>query len=324
MQRFGSYSHSLVGRVARRAAAATLAVLALATVSCGGDSPMGSGPGKMTVLLIDAPGDFVKAVVTISSIYVQPGDGENGRVVLRSTPITTDLLTLANSTSELVKDATLPAGTYTQLRFVITGGYVEVENGDGTTSIYSSSSDYEGLPAGAQVAGSLQMPSYAQSGLKVNLPGGGVSVAGDQKVVLVDFDVSRSFGKAAGNSGQWVMSPVLLATDFSTTSTLHVTLSRADGVELPSINDVPLTLGDFKAVLSNAGGTTEEITLTDPDADGVYDGDFAYVAPGAWSLDFTPPSDSVSFTTNPAHPIALTVGSGGTTSQAVELTAASK
>jgi hypothetical protein len=324
MQRFGSYSHSLVGRVARRAAAATLAVLALATVSCGGDSPMGSGPGKMTVLLTDAPGDFVKAVVTISSIYVQPGDGENGRVVLRSTPITTDLLTLANSTSELVKDATRPAGTYTQLRFVITGGYVEVENGDGTTSIYSSSSDYEGLPAGAQVAGSLQMPSYAQSGLKVNLPGGGVSVAGDQKVVLVDFDVSRSFGKAAGNSGQWVMSPVLLATDFSTTSTLHVTLSRADGVELPSINDVPLTLGDFKAVLSNAGGTTEEITLTDPDADGVYDGDFAYVAPGAWSLDFTPPSDSVSFTTNPAHPIALTVGSGGTTSQAVELTAASK
>jgi hypothetical protein len=325
MQRFGTHSHSLVALVARRAAAVgTMAVLALATVSCGGDSPMGSGPGKMTVLLTDAPGDFVKAVVTISSIYVQPGDGENGRVVLRSTPITTDLLTLANSTSELVKDATLPAGTYTQLRFVITGGYVEVDNGDGTTSIYSSSPDYEGLPAGAQVAGPLQMPSYAQSGLKVNLPGGGVSVAGDQKVVLVDFDVSRSFGKAAGNSGQWVMSPVLLATDFSTTSTLHVTLSSAEGVELPSINDVPLTLGDFKAVLSNAGGTTEEITLTDPDADGVYDGDFAYVAPGAWLLDFTPPSDSVSFTTNPAHPITLTIGSGGTTSQAVELTAANK
>jgi hypothetical protein len=285
---------------------------------------MGSAPGKMTVLLTDAPGDFVKAVVTISSIYVQPGDGENGRVVLRSTPVTTDLLTLANSTSELVKDATLPAGTYSQLRFVITGGYVEVDNGDGTTSIYASSPDYEGLPADAQVAGSLQMPSYAQSGLKVNLPGGGVSVAGDQKVVLVDFDVSRSFGKAAGNSGQWVMSPVLLATDFATTSTLHVTLSRADGVELPSINDTPLTLGDFKAVLSNAGGTTEEITLTDPDADGVYDGDFAYVAPGDWSLDFTPPSDSVSFTTNPAHPIALTIGSGGTTTQAVQLTAATK
>jgi hypothetical protein len=324
MQRFGSYSHSLVGRVARRAAAATLAVLALATVSCGGDSPMGTGPGKMTVLLTDAPGDFVKAVVTISSIYVQPGDGQNGRVELLSTPVTTDLLTLANSTSELVKDATLPAGSYSQLRFVITGGYVEVDDGDGTTSIYASSPDYEGLPAGAQVAGSLQMPSYAQSGLKVNLPGGGVSVAGDQKIVLVDFDVSRSFGQAAGSSGQWVMSPVLVATDFSTTSTLHVTLSRADGVVLPSINNTPLTLGDFKAVLSNTGGTTEEITLTDPDADGVYDGDFNYVAPGAWSLDFTPPSDSVSFTTSPAHPIALTIGSGGTVSQAVQLTAASK
>jgi hypothetical protein len=251
-----SYAHSPVARVARRIVAGTTAVLALATISCGGDSPMGTGPGKMTVLLTDAPGDFVKAVVTISSIYVQPGDGQNGRVELLSTPVTTDLLTLANSTSELVKDATLPAGSYSQLRFVITGGYVEVDDGDGTTSIYASSPDYEGLPAGAQVAGSLQMPSYAQSGLKVNLPGGGVSVAGDQKIVLVDFDVSRSFGQAAGSSGQWVMSPVLVATDFSTTSTLHVTLSRADGVVLPSFNNTPQTHGDVKDVLSNTGGTT--------------------------------------------------------------------
>jgi hypothetical protein len=314
-----------LARASRRVAAAGLTVLLALAASCGGDSATrGATPGKMTLLLTDAPGDFQKAVVTISSIYLQSGDGANGRVVLRDTPVTTDLLTLANSTSELVKDAVVPAGSYSQLRFVITGGYVEVDNGDGTTSIYASSPDYEGLPAGAQVAGSLQMPSYAQSGLKVNLPGGSTDVNGDQKIVLVDFDVARSFGKEAGNSGKWVMSPVLTATEFSTTSTLHVALSKADTVTLPQINNAAVTLGDFKAVLSNTSGSKEEITLTDVDNDGVFEGDFNYVVPGDWSLDFTPPSDSISFTTNPAHPIALTIGSGGTSSQAAEVTSAVK
>jgi hypothetical protein len=303
-----------------------LATLGLAgAAACSDASTSNAANGKITVLLTDAPGDFKTAVVTISQVYLQSGEGEDGgRVILRDTPITTDLLTLANSTADLVKDATLPAGTYAQLRFVITGGYVEVENADGSTSIYASSPTYEGLPAGAQVAGSLQLPSFAQSGLKVQLPEGGVKIDGEQKVVLVDFDVSRSFGKAAGGSGQWVMSPVLTATSFATTGGVSVTLAKADGVTLPSINNTPITLGQFKAVLETGDGTKEELALTDANNDGIFEGTFLYVLPGDYTVDFVAPSDSVQFTTTPARPIAVVVGSGSSASVAAVLTAATK
>ena len=164
---------------------------------------------KLSVLLTDAPGDVKSAVVTISEIYLQG----SGRVVLVDTAVTTDLLTLADSTAELVKDAVVPAGSYGQLRFVITGAYIEVDNGDGTTSIYATSSDYAGLPVGAQVDGTLKTPSFDQSGLKVKLPDDELRLAAEERVLLVDFDVSESFGHEAGDSGSWVMSPVLEASE---------------------------------------------------------------------------------------------------------------
>ena len=153
--------------------------------------------------------------------------------------------------------ATVPAGTYSQLRFVITDAYIEVENGDGTTNIYASSPSYAGLPSGARVAGELQMPSLAQSGLKVDLPGGSIRIEGDQRILLVDFDVAQSFGHAAGGSGRWVMHPVVHATEFVATGTLTATLRPAQGVTLPAINNHQVTLGEFKAALLNAAGSRE-------------------------------------------------------------------
>jgi hypothetical protein len=42
--------------------------------------------------------------------------------------------------------------------------------------------------------------------------------AGPQKVLLVDFDVAESFGQEGSGSGQWVMHPVINATDFQVAS----------------------------------------------------------------------------------------------------------
>lgn len=191
---------------------AFVAVAALAIVGACADSPSSTRMSRMNLLLTDAPGDVLAAVVTIDRIYLQgsAAEGADGsRIVLREEDVTTDLLTLVDDTQLLVDDAAIPEGTYRQLRFVISGGYIEVENGDGSTSIYASSTDYAGLPVGAVVAGPLQMPSFAQSGLKVNFTGDAFTVGADPVWVLVDFDVSQSFGHAAGNSGMWVMSPVL-------------------------------------------------------------------------------------------------------------------
>ena len=300
--------------------------LALTGAACADSSTGNAVNGKITVLLTDAPGDVKTAVVTISQIYLQgssEGDDPRGRVILRDTPITTDLLTLANSTAELVKDGTVPAGTYGQLRFVITGGYIEVENSTGTTSIFASSPNYAGLPSGATVAGALQMPSYASSGMKVNLPGGGVTLDAEQTVVLVDFDVSQSFGKEAGGSSKWVMTPVVTATELQFTGGLKVTLAKDAALTMPSVNGTPITLGDFKAKLTKSGGSPEELPLTDADNDGTFEATFKYATAGDYTVDFVPPTGITQFTTNPASPAPVTIVSGGSaTHAAVLMTAA--
>ncbi len=192
----------------RRSLAAALA-LALTAVAC--DSPTGLRTGTMNLYLTDAPGDVLSAVVTIDRIYLQADSGDTSeRIVLREDDVTTDLLTLVDSTQALIEGAQVPVGRYSQLRFVISGAYIVVEGEGGTTEVYASSPTYAALPAGTTVTGTLQMPSFAQSGLKVQLPDDAVVVAEDGTVnLVVDFDVAQSFGKAAGASGRWVMTPVL-------------------------------------------------------------------------------------------------------------------
>ena len=304
---------------------ASLLALAFSLSACS-ESTSSDQPGRLSLLLTDAPGDFVHAVVTIDRIYLQPGEAEGdteGRVVLREDDVTTDLLTLANSTAELVTDAVVPAGSYHQLRFVISGGYIEVENADGSTSIYASSPDYEGLPEGAEVDGELQMPSFAQSGLKVKLPGDAVEIEGGDKILLVDFDVSRSFGKQAGNSGRWVMSPVLEATEFAMTANLTTTVTRADTVTFPQINNAAVSLANFQAVLKTAAGREELLPLTDANGDGTFEAQFRFLAPGSYTVDLRAPSDSITFTTNPTRPATVEVTTG-TATQSFVVTSAKK
>jgi hypothetical protein len=257
------------------------------------------------------------AVVTIDEIYLQG----SGRVVLMDQPVTTDLLTLANSTAELVKDAVVPAGSYGQLRFVVSGAYIEVENGDGTTSIYATSPDYAGLPSGAQVAGTLQTPSFDQSGLKVNLPDGALHLAAEEKILLVDFDVSQSFGHETGDSSSWVMHPVLKATDVQTTGDAAVTLTLGESVTLPTVGDAQLTLGDFKAVLTASDMSTKEAAFTDDDGDGTFEANFHFVTPGDYTVSVSGPA-GVTFVTDPAD-ANVTVGSSGDVSAAFTLTSIS-
>lgn len=188
----------------------TLGLPAL-VAACDGTEP---GSSSLTVRLTDAPGDVKAAVVTISEVYLQGGASDDdaldddGRVVLTSDSRTVDLLTLVNTTTTLASGVDVPSRRYGQLRFVITGGYLEVENEDGSTSIFASAPDYAGLPEGAAVAGELRMPSLGQSGLKVQLPEEALDLDGEEAVILVDFDVAESFGHATGG-GAWVMHPVV-------------------------------------------------------------------------------------------------------------------
>lgn len=275
-----------------RLALAALSLVALA--ACGDDSSNGDTT-RLSIRLTDAPGDISAAVVTVSEIYLQ---GSGGRVVLRDQDTTLNLLDLADATADMVNGAVVPQGSYSQLRFVITGAYISVEEEAGQR-IYATSPDYAGLPPGTTVDGNLQTPSFSTSGVKVTLPGDQLVLDTDQKILLVDFDVSQSFGKQAGNSGQWVMSPVIKGADITTSGGLVVNATLAGGVTA--------ALGEWNAQVTQ-GASVEQRLLTDPELDGTFSANFGYLLPGTYSVTLVPPSGT--FTSTPVLPVDQAVTSG--------------
>jgi hypothetical protein len=326
-----------------------LAVAALPIAGCSDTiaTPDTPANGSVSIQLTDAPGDFQAAVVTISDIYLQgsemqdstasdstasdstASDSAVGRVHLLSEPVTTNLLTLADSVVDLVQGATVPSGTYGQLRFVVDGGYVVVDNGDGTSSVYATPG-YQ-LPDSLQATGTLKCPSCAQTGIKVAMPGG-LTVNGDHSIVLVDFNVTESFGHQAGRSGKWVMHPSLkgtitMGTPAPPTGSVLASFEVADTVTLPTVNGQQVTLGDFQAELKSAaadsGTAGQQMALAGPDGNGVFTATFTDVDPGDYTVGLVPP-DSVSVTTDPALPDSVTVMSGQQATVSATVTSATK
>lgn len=189
MRRFTSSRH-----------AAIVIGLALGLTACDGQGP--NGTTSFSVMLKDAPGDVQRAVVTISEVDLV---GSAGVQVLTQAPATVDLLTLAASTMPLVQDVEVPSGTYEQLRFKITGACLAVDDGAGGSTVYATNG-YDSTPCGGAATGTLQAPSFGQSGLKVTLAGSALQLTVPEKIILVDFDVSQSFGHEASG---WVMHPVV-------------------------------------------------------------------------------------------------------------------
>ena len=116
------------------------------------------------------------------------------------------------------------------------------------------------------------MPSFGQSGLKVNLADGSLDLDGDEKILLVDFDVQQSFGHPAGDSGAWVMHPVINGGEIGVTGGIAVTAQLGDGVTF-DLATASASLTDASDV---AVGTP--VVLTDADANGTFEARFDWHA----------------------------------------------
>lgn len=291
----------------RLIAAAAAALVAFGSACDSGTSETTS----LSILLKDAPDNIKSAVVTIDEVNLV---GSDGVVVLTGDPTTVDLLTLATDALDLVTDVSIPSGSYQQLRFVISGGYIEVDNGDGTSTFYASEG-YDELPDGVTATGELQMPSFAQSGLKVNMAEGSLELSGDQEILLVDFDVRQSFGHDAAGD-RWVMHPVITGGELGATGGVHVTIRNGTGVTF--------ALGTATLSLTDMSGTPigTPLTPTDGDGDGVFEVDFGLLAPGSYRVLVNPPQ-GVTLTVNPAVPFLVTVTSGQAAEVGLTVTAAS-
>lgn len=287
-------------------------VAMLPLAACDDGTAVGDA-GTVSLMLTDAPGAFTQAVVTIERIEMV-GDGEP--LVLMDEPFTTDLLTLSNDVASLVEDVTVPGGTYAQLRFIIPEACISVEQDGGGELVYASS----GFDACGAADGSLQLPSFDQSGLKINLPGGSIEVDGDAHILLLDFDVSQSFGQQAGASGMWVMTPVISAEDISLSGNIIVELTAADGVDLAALS---ASLEDFQAVLSTEPDSP--LSFLDPENDGTFTVTFRYLLPGT-SYDVTvglEEGTTFDFTLDPTSPQTVDLASGEDETVAFEVTSAS-
>ena len=285
-----------------------LPLAAAAMLAACSDSTGGNGAASVSIRLHDAPGDLKEAWVKVDRVYLQgtnAADSSSGRVDLLTTQ--TGWLNLTSLTGSnfatVVNNTSIPAGTYSQLRFVVCDAYVVTQSGQ----VYATSGAT--LPSGVTSTGTLRVPSGCQSGLKVNLPGGGVTLDSAQTILSVDFDVSQSFGHQAGNSGQWVMHPVMTATEVGFAGTINGTVALATGVTLPTCGGSAVAISAFKP-LAIAGADSLSATVQ---SSGAYS---ISVAPATYTMTYVPAlsytnGDSLMVTAAPSAATAA-VASGQT------------
>ena len=188
----------------REARLLPLFALLMLLACSGSDSPTDAsedGPATLSVYLTDAPGDVSRVWVDVLGIT---GTGPGGLKVTLLDVSTglIELTALVDDVMTLVEVLEMAPGPLNQLRFIIGDAVLETEDG----KIFVS--DGAEHPEGLEATGELKCPGCSASGVKVSLSKD-LSIEEGVNGLLLDFDVGQSFGKEAGNSGKWVMRPVL-------------------------------------------------------------------------------------------------------------------
>jgi hypothetical protein len=179
-------------RFARRTMTLGLVLLGPVILSCE-DSPTDvEGAATLRILLTDAPSDYIgEAYVDIGEVVVIPtGDGPHITLSEDGTDGEVDLLDLQNAATMILAEGIVEPGTYKQLRLIVESARV-VLAGEGEDQ-------YEFKSGGSEQE--LVIPSGAQSGIKLNLSpadkdgnNGGFDITPGETVLVLDFDVNRSF-----------------------------------------------------------------------------------------------------------------------------------
>lgn len=147
---------------------------------------------RVQLVLVDAPGDYEEVNVEIIDIQYNSSEGEKGWKSFtpeNGYPIQVDLTKLIAGNDLLLTDEIIPAGTFKQIRLILSDNNTVLLEGE-STPVH------------------LDTPSAEQSGLKIKLDEnleGGYSYT-----FILDWDVQRSVVKA-GNSGKYILKPVIRA-----------------------------------------------------------------------------------------------------------------
>lgn len=206
----------------------------LAAAACSG-----SGNGRMTVRLVDAPAELKEVNLDVQRVEV---NGPDGWRTLSTPKRIVNLLSLTHGVADTLANATLPAGHYGQLRLVLGPGS-QVRLADDTVH-------------------DLKVPSGQQSGVKLVVS---FDVAENTtKDVYVDFDAYRSiFVHEAGASEQYLLRPTVRACDRLETGAITGRLEDA-------ATHAPLAGVEVMAEVVDGSGTPAVVRTVPTDADGRY------------------------------------------------------
>lgn len=155
------------------------------------DDEIREGNAKVNVSLIDAPADYDAVWIEVLGVEILRADeDESDDSAWISIPNEADenhlnLLSLVGGNEAFIGSEEVPAGEISQIRLLLgEDNYLVI--------------DGEEIP--------LKTPSAQQSGLKLKL--NQELMAGIQYDLVIDFDAAKSIVKA-GNSGQYILKPVL-------------------------------------------------------------------------------------------------------------------
>lgn len=289
----------------RRPLPSLLAILATVALAACADATGSNGTSTLSLYLTDAAGEVQHAWVTIDRIELTGGGA--GVITIRDDEYVVDLVTLQDDAALLAAPVTVPSGSYSQLRLIVSEACLVVDD-----HIYRSSEGYDKCDGdGRQVAGTLKRPSLEQTGIKVKLPGGSLELEGEDRQLILDWDVAQSFGHEAGKSGSWVMHPVVMAEDVRLTGSITVTLSADAAVDFSTVGG---SLDDFQAVMNPGSVSPERVDFED--VNGTWTATFEPLIPGDYVIAVElMDGPTYSFTVDPTS-ATLTVPDGGTATQA--------
>jgi len=172
------------------------------------DPSENASTGTLEVVLTDAPANYDAVFIDIQEVRIHADsdaeEDESGWRTINDQPLRLNLLDLTNGTTEVLGEEELEAGTYNQMRFIL---------GEENEIVI----DGQSIP--------LTTPSARQSGLKLSIDA--VIESGVTYTLLLDFDASRSIVEA-GNSGMYLLKPVIKAVNLAETGAIQGGISPVD------------------------------------------------------------------------------------------------
>lgn len=234
---------------------AGLSLLALVTAcSGGGGSTPAPGTSTLSVALVDAPFAMSGATVTAVNLGILKvevvGAGQPTVVASFTSPDVVNILNYPNATSALTfPTATIPAGSYQQVRFVVDTATTTISYTDSTGSHSAALTIPSGTIGGFGNASSTDNgDGQGTSGFKVNAPF--TAVAGSTYGFIIDFNAAQSIVQT-GNA-MFILKPVTVATAVAISGSLTGTVKNNAGLAVANAE-----------VDAQQGGVTINSGLTD-------------------------------------------------------------